>query len=242
MQDVIIPKDYTWLGVQLQYFVGAVEIFFVSESKAGFEMRRLLLQRGHHKKQFRDMIAFNEWFAACFLFAIDKCFQRWLNKCKQAQISRADVNDKIIDFSDVIELVLNLTITMPLLPSFQRINSKDAINKRSSNDLAKEDSKKKQKSDNKEKQEKSVIVKNEHQHEFIKMKQNKSWKRNFKSAYVDSRPSCDGEKTKKMCVKWHIHGECFDNCDRKESHMLKEDIPSAKVKEMCAFMVECRSE
>jgi hypothetical protein len=65
---------------------------------------------GHHKKQFRDMIALNKWFAACFLFAIDKRFQRWLNKGKWAQISRADVNDRIIDFSNIIELVLNRTI------------------------------------------------------------------------------------------------------------------------------------
>jgi hypothetical protein len=42
MQDMIVPKDYTALGVQLQYFVGAVEIFFGSESIAAFEMRRLL--------------------------------------------------------------------------------------------------------------------------------------------------------------------------------------------------------
>jgi hypothetical protein len=57
---------------------------------------------GHHKKQFRDMIALDKWFAACFIFFIDKRFQRWLNKCKRAQILRANVNDSIIDFSDVI--------------------------------------------------------------------------------------------------------------------------------------------
>jgi hypothetical protein len=188
------------------------------------------------------MIALNEWLTACFLFAIDKHFQRWLNKCKRARILRADVNDRIIDFSDVIELILNGTFTMPLPPSFKRINSKAAINKRSSNDLAKEDSKKEQKSDKKEKQEKLVIVKNKHQHKSFKMNQNKSWKRFFKSAYIDSRPSWDGKKTKKMCIKWHIHGECFENCNRKESHVPKEDIPPAKVKEMCAFMAKCRSE
>ncbi len=127
----------------MQYFVGAVEIFFGSESIAAFEMRRLLLQMGRHKKQFKDVIALNKWFAAaCFLFAIDKCFQRWLNECKQAQILRADVNDRIIDFSNVIELVLNGTFSMPLPPSFKRINSKASISKRSGNDLAKEDNKK----------------------------------------------------------------------------------------------------
>lgn len=45
-QEVIVPKDFTSLGVQLQYFVGAIEIFFGSESIATMEMRRLLLQVG----------------------------------------------------------------------------------------------------------------------------------------------------------------------------------------------------
>ncbi len=153
------------------------------------------------------------------------------------------MNDRIIDFSDVIKLVLNGTFTMPLPPSFQRINSEAAISKHSGNDLTKEDNKKKQKSDKKEMQEKLVIVKNKHQHKSFKMKQKESWKRNFKSAYIDSRSSWGGKKTKKMCIKWHIHGECFDNCNRKESHVPKEDIPPAvKVKEMCAFMVKCHSE
>jgi hypothetical protein len=79
MQVVIVPKDFTSLGVQLQYFVGAVVIFFGSESIAVFEMRRLLLQ-----------------FIAHFLFAIAKCFQHWFNECKQAQILRANVNNRIM--------------------------------------------------------------------------------------------------------------------------------------------------
>jgi hypothetical protein len=45
-----------------------------------------------------------------------------------------------------------------------------------------------------------------------------------------------------MCIKWHIHGECYENCDRKGSHIPKDHIPPAKVKEMCAFMEKCRSE
>jgi hypothetical protein len=121
---------------------------------------------------------------------------------------------------------------MPLLPSFQRINSKAAINKRSSNNLANEDSKKRQKSDKKEKHEKLVVVKNEHQHELLKTKQSETWKKTFKSAYVDSRPSWDGEK----------NGECYDNCNRKESHVSKDDIPPANVKEVCAFIAKRRSE
>ncbi len=126
------------------------------------------------------MIALNKWFAAHFLFAIDERFQRWLIECKQAQISRANVNDRIIDFSNVIELVLNGTFTMPLPPSFQGINSKAAVNKRSGDGIAKEDSKKKKKSDKKEKQEELVVVKNEHHYKSFKMNRSKTWKRAFK--------------------------------------------------------------
>lgn len=240
-QEVIVPKDYTSLGVQLQYFVGAIEIFFGSDSIATLEMRRLLLQVGRNKKQFRDMIALDEWFAARFLLAIDKRFQRWLNECKKATVSRSDVNDRILDFSDVIEMVLNGTFTMPLPPSFQKVNSEDATDKRSGDNLVKEGSGKKQKSDKKEKKD-SAPVKNNSQHDSFKMKAGETWKKTFKSAHADSRPSWNGEKTKKMCIRWHIHGECFESCDRKESHVPKEDIPADKVVEMCTFIAKCRGE
>jgi hypothetical protein len=146
------------------------------------------------------------------------------------------VNDRTIDFFDVIELVLNRTFTMAFPPSFQRINSKATIIKHFGNNLAKEDSKKKQKSDKNEKQEKLVVVKNNHQHKSIRVRHGR------RLSSRDSRPSWDGVKTKKMCIIWHIHRECYDNCYRKESHIPKDDIPPAKVKAMCAFIAKCRGE
>jgi hypothetical protein len=45
-QEVIIPKDYTYLGMQLQYFVGALEIYFNKESIIQIKLRKVLLQVG----------------------------------------------------------------------------------------------------------------------------------------------------------------------------------------------------
>lgn len=240
-QEVIVPKDYTTLGMQLQYFVGAIEIFFGADSIIRNEMKRLLLQVGKYKKQFRDMIALDEWFPSRFLYAVDKRVQLFLTECKLAE-TRVEVNDRHLDFSDIIGSVLYGTFTMPLPPTFQKITSDDAGTKRSGDNTEKDNGGKKQKSGKNEKNEKKVIVKNTNQHEAFKMREGETWKKTFKGVHVSSRPTWDGEKTSKMCIKWHIHGECFECCDRKESHVPKEEIPAAKVTEMCAFIAKCRGE
>lgn len=61
-QEVIIPKDYSSLGTQLQYFVDAVKIFFATESFIQIELTKLLHLVGIYKKQFCDMIALDKWF------------------------------------------------------------------------------------------------------------------------------------------------------------------------------------
>lgn len=71
-QEVIVPKDYTLMGTQLQYFVGAVEIFFGAESTLRIELNKLLHKVAMYKKQFRDMITLDEWFPCRFLFAVNR--------------------------------------------------------------------------------------------------------------------------------------------------------------------------
>ncbi len=87
-----------------------------------------------------------------------------------------------------------------------------------------------------------ATVKNDNQHESFKLKDGESWKKTFKSAHTDDRPSWDGEKSKKMCIRFHILGNCFEDCDRKESHVPKDQIPTEKVTEMCKFIAKCRGE
>ncbi len=90
--------------------------------------------------------------------------------------------------------------------------------------------------------EKYVTVKNKSQHKSFKLKEGESWKKTFKTVKnTDDRPSWEGKKTKKMCIKYHILGNCFDNCDRLESHVPKDQIPAVKVTEMCAFITKCRN-
>ncbi len=57
------------------------------------------------------------------LFAINKQVQRWLRPCKTAHNSRTQVNDRILQFEDLINTVLNGTFHMNLPPSFAKVSS-----------------------------------------------------------------------------------------------------------------------
>jgi len=50
-----------------------------------------------------------------------------------------------------------------------------------------------------------------------------------------------GEATKvKMCARWFIKGDSYDNCAQKASHVSKEDPPADRKASYLAFMTKCR--
>ncbi len=94
-QTVHELKDFTGLGTQLQLFATASSIFFGSESICMEKLNQLLLLVGRNKKPIQDQITLNKFFAAKFLFAVDRRVQRWLRSCKQAVMTCTQVNDNI---------------------------------------------------------------------------------------------------------------------------------------------------
>ena len=66
-------------------------------------------------------------FAAKFLFAIDKQVQHWLRLCKTAHNSLTQVNDRILQYKDLIDTVLNGTFHMNLPPSFAKVSGLAAM-------------------------------------------------------------------------------------------------------------------
>ena len=75
-QTVHIPKDFDGMGNQLNLFAAASSIFFGKESICMTRLDQLVLLVGCNKKNLRDQIALNEFFAAKFLLAVDRRVQR----------------------------------------------------------------------------------------------------------------------------------------------------------------------
>jgi hypothetical protein len=64
----------------------------------------------------------DKFFAAKFLFAVDKRVQRWLKLCKLAQNSCTQVNNRILQFDDLIDAVLNGTFHTMLPMAFKKVS------------------------------------------------------------------------------------------------------------------------
>ncbi len=123
---VHVPSNFNGLGTQIQLFGAASTIFFGEDSVCTLNLNQLLTMIGRNKKSFRDQIALDEFFAAKFLFAFDKQVQCWLRSCESTHNSHTQVNDRILQFEDLIDTVLNRTFHLNLPPSFAKVSGQAA--------------------------------------------------------------------------------------------------------------------
>ena len=72
----------------------------------------------------------------------------------------------------------------------------------------------------------------------LAVKPGKLWVETFSKKLPKDRPSWDGKIN--MCARWHIKGDCFDNCSHKESHVGKDKIPADKKASFLTYMSKCR--
>jgi hypothetical protein len=105
-QTVHVSNDFDSLRSQLILFAMASVIFFGKESICTNRLNQLILLVGHNKKTLHNQIALNEFFAAKFLFAVDRRVQLWLRMCKAATMTHSSINDNVLNFKDLLEQVL----------------------------------------------------------------------------------------------------------------------------------------
>ena len=65
-----------------------------------------------------------------------------------------------------------------------------------------------------------------------------SWKDTFSKQFPHERPIWDGKI--KMCTRWHIKGDCYDNCTQVASHVTNNKIPAKKKESFLTVMLKCR--
>jgi hypothetical protein len=156
-------------------------------------------------------------------------------------MTRMSVNDAVLKFEDLLKQVLNGSFNMNLPPSFKVIQvetkSKSVDDSKPAAAAAAGDGKggrgKKRKGENGN----GNLVKNPAQDKDFAVKPGESWQETFSKQLAKERPSWDGKVN--MCTRWHIKGDCFDNCSRKESHVGKDKIPADKKASFLTYMSKC---
>ena len=240
-QTVHVPKDFDGLGSQLVLFATASAIFFGKESICTDRLDQLVLLVGRNKKALRDQIALDEFFPSKFLLAVDRRVQRWLRSCQNATVSRSHVNDNILDFDNLLEQVLNGSFHMALPPSFKKIEVNKPNPTKGDNDgSGGSETSTKTRQKRKSEDGNGNLVRNTAQDEDFVCKTGENWKDTYSKQFPHDRPFFDEANKVKMCARWFIKGDCYDNCSRKASHVSKDDLPADKKASFLVFMKKCR--
>ena len=58
------------------------------------------------------------------------------------------------------------------------------------------------------------LVSNSAQDEEFKVRARETWKDTFSKQFALDRPFWGKASKVKICARWHINGDCFDNCTR----------------------------
>jgi len=231
-QSIRAPSDYNSLLTQLEYFWGAYCIFFGNDSLATTAVKNIIEEIAEHKIKFKKAANRDKTFATRFLYAVDVRFQEFLHSCKLAK-NRDDVDDRILIISDLIQGVRFGSFNMDLPPNTKMIDNARDI-------PALDDGERKKRKPN-PKEDGKRHVSNESPHPDLKMKDNEDWKKDFVGKHHKLKPSWDGPSGKtKMCVRWHVKGDCFKDCEHAISHVKAEEIPSEKVQAMKKYIAKCR--
>ena len=166
------------------------------------------------------------------MYAIDIRFQEFLHLCKLAK-NRDDVDDRILDVSNLIRGVRFGSFTMDLPPSRKSIDTDSRAQEKDQADP------KRQKPNPKENGKRHIT--NDTQHPELKMKDNEDWKKDFVGKHAKLKPFWEGNSGKtKMCVRWHVKGDCFNDCEHSASHVKADKIPSNKLAVMKKYLTKCR--
>jgi hypothetical protein len=74
-------------------------------------------------------------------------------------------------------------------------------------------------------------VTNSAQDEDFAVADGKTWKETFSKQFLQDRPIWEGKI--KMCARWHIKGDCYNNCLHIASHITKTKSPWTR-KQICS--------
>jgi hypothetical protein len=160
---------------------------------------------------------------------------------EQASVSCTQVNNNILNFNDLLDQVLNGSFQMNLPPSFKKIKNsprnapsiKPKQAKAWNEGEGNGGNKKKQKSENGH----GNQVKTAAQDEDFAVAEGKTWKETFSKQFPQDHPTWEGKIN--MCARWHIKGDCYNNCQCIASHVRKDKIPVDKKAHMLTFMKKC---
>ena len=113
-QVVTAPTSYTQMLERMQIFTVLNKIFVGANGKSTRGLGDLIKRMTRNASALKHMISSNPTLPAQSCLAVDKRVQRWLEQCEEAS-DRIEVNDRIVDFDNLFEDLLDgrFSCTLP---------------------------------------------------------------------------------------------------------------------------------
>ncbi len=215
-QGVKLPNSYESLRVTVHNLVGASKYFFSKWSKLPEELTKVHNDIVRSPQIYEALIAQDKFFASKFLFAIDTDIQLWLAECEAKEL-REEVNDQLIDFSDLLLQVKKRQFEVNLPTAFMSIMTKEPNSKEKDSDLH---TYKKRRTD--ESNDASKVDNNGKIDDWIVPQKAYSEKLRH-GPELKKRPKMNNTP---LCHRWHSKAYCFENCSNKSTHVASSELPN----------------
>ena len=235
-QKVVAPTAFEDLVGRIRYMIGICTILFGKGTPLISNLNYFKNDIDENMMAIKARLVEDNLYASKILYGMDTRIQRWLGKCKYAE-DRAEVDDRIIDFRDIIEPMLNCQFDIKLPPVFTMTSNStqgDTAVAIGGNPSNKANKRKRDDDDEDKSMAKMLGTPNP----LFALKANEEWK-DFCGVCTESRPMWDSEK--RMCHRWNIRGFCFKNCKQNISHVEDPEIPTLKKTELKVWMAKVRA-
>ena len=117
IQEVKVPKSFEELHQVLQFYSGITSILFGKRSALVEGVKSFASAILTEKIIFKGCIAADCELPAKILYAMEIRIQRWLGECKKYD-DRSMVNDRLVCFDEIFEMVMNCSLNVILPPNF----------------------------------------------------------------------------------------------------------------------------
>ncbi len=242
-QQVNVPKDHHELIAVMEMYHSLTTILFGDKIALSVEVRHAITLLNSEISTIKVRIASDHTYPAKILYTIEIRIQRWLRHCEQNE-DRSSIDNRIIDMDPVTEHILNSSLMIDLPPIFTDANPSHT--KGTIAPTAAAGGQQQQGGENRGKKRKECngteaakqYIKNENMIEEFKIKETENWKKDFASKNAKDRPKWNDKCW--VCVRWFTKGDCFNECNNKDSHVGTNDVPVDKKAAYTKFLDRVR--
>ena len=194
------------------------KLFFGESSHLARGLDQLVFECKRNKTLLKRKLALDEMFIPKILYAVDDRVNQWLSQCCREQ-SVSETSLGLVNFTNIIEKLQMNDFNCYLPINLRQIIKEETSPTKRSTTQENNKNKKRTKQDN------VSTIKNENIKEEWRLKDGENWNQTFRHKSKDAPMLSVNCRT---CLKYHVKGYCFQDCNFRNSHIKLNDEDAEK--------------